>query len=123
MKLDRNLNASGIGKYALIEIRKLTEFQKSEVIRSVKIEQLEGGAMLAGVPGEAITLVSSGQFFVIKLKDRFAARALHAYADAIYDDCAKGIVPTEQRKEMEEYADEVRGEALCAERTPCKLPS
>jgi hypothetical protein len=59
MKLDRNINASGLGKYAIINLR------TNRVERGWK-----------GSPEE---------FFVIKLKDLGAAAALHAYAASIND--------------------------------------
>lgn len=58
MKLDRNINSDGLGKY---ELRNL---------RSGKIVDDCG-------PGE------EHEFFVIMLKDRHAAAALHAYARSI----------------------------------------
>ena len=74
MKLDRNLNASKRGKYALIKLR-------------------GPGHMTAH--GEQITVTSSmvdfgdtedSDFFVIRLKDKNAAPALAAYAMAAYED-------------------------------------
>lgn len=56
MKLDRNINDDGRGKYALINLR---------------TNKVEWG----NEPGN--------DFFVIKLKDRHAADALRAYADSI----------------------------------------
>ena len=57
MKLDRNVNRGGKGKYALLNLR------------TNKIEW--------GITGEP------DEFFVIKLKDRHARMALLAYADSI----------------------------------------
>lgn len=59
MKLDRNINENGKGKYALLNLR---------------TEQLEWGKV-----GER------DEFFVIKLKDIGAPRALEGYAKA-YDE-------------------------------------
>lgn len=56
MKLDRNINATGIGKYALINLRKNT---------------VEWGSV-----------GSDDEFFVFKLKDVYAPAALEAYAAA-----------------------------------------
>lgn len=55
MKLDRNVNPNGLGKYALLNLR---------------TNKIEWGAV--GDPDE---------FFVIKLKDKCAAAALESYAD------------------------------------------
>jgi len=68
MKLDRNINPDGRGKYALLNLRKNT---------------IEWGD------------TQQDEFFVIKLKDRYAAEALYAYALEAEDDDA-------------EYAGEVR---------------
>ena len=57
MKLDRDTNPSGTGKYALINLRKDT---------------VEWGR-----PGE------QDEFFVIKLRDTHAHAALQAYADSV----------------------------------------
>ena len=56
MRLDRNVNQDGKGKYALLNLRKNT---------------VEWGRR-----GE------EDEFFVIKLKDKYAAEALRAYAAA-----------------------------------------
>ena len=60
MKLDRNLNANGKGKYALLNLRN---------------DRIEWGFVGA-----------SDEFFVIKLKDKYAQAALIAYADAAEHD-------------------------------------
>lgn len=59
MKLDRNTNSDGHGKYALLNLRKNT---------------IEWGA-----PG------SPDEFFVIKLRDVHSTAALRAYADSIQE--------------------------------------
>ena len=59
MKLDRNINADGKGKYALINLR---------------TNKFEWG----NTPED--------EFFVIKLKDKHAAAALRAYAGSVYCD-------------------------------------
>ena len=60
MKLDRNENPNGKGKYALLNLR---------------TDKIEWG--LVGEPDE---------FFVIKLKDKHAQAALAAYANSIAHD-------------------------------------
>jgi len=57
VKLDRNVNTTGLGKYALINLR---------------TNSVEWGR--AGEPDE---------FFVIKLRDRHARAALLAYAESM----------------------------------------
>lgn len=86
MKLDRNINPDGKGKYALLNLRKNT---------------IEWG----NEPGN--------QFFVIKLKDRFAAPALKAYADAVREQAgylALDYQISDRQKvidSLKEYASEV----------------
>lgn len=62
MKLDRNINPDGKGKYALLNLR---------------TNKIEWGV----TPDE--------EFFVIKLKDKYAAPALDAYAKACVKDDAE----------------------------------
>lgn len=87
MKLDRNVNSDGRGKYALINLRS---------------NKVQWGWES---PGD--------QFFVIKYKDRFARFALAAYADAV-SDFARTVCPESLRAELEEYASEIRAEAKLA---------
>lgn len=79
MKLDRNLNPTGKGKYALINLRKIpgdprTPDALADAIK-VNTQAIEFG--IAGEPDE---------FWLIKLKDKYAAAALAAYADAAQAD-------------------------------------
>ena len=60
MQLDRNINANGYGKYALLNLRR---------------NKIEWGEVFG--PDE---------FFVVKLKDKYAQAALNAYADAAQSD-------------------------------------
>lgn len=83
MKMDRNINEDGIGKYALINLRKLDlcghagTFQRwtPEVEQALKVLE-EVGALEWGRIGE------QDEFFVIKLKDINAPGALTGYAFA-----------------------------------------
>jgi len=103
MKLDRNINPDGKGKYALINLRK-------------NIVEWGGG---------------DGQFFVIKYKDIFAAPALKAYANAVFkavlekrriaDRYRKRNKTSEMAKtfdlaadELEEYGNEIMNEYRAA---------
>lgn len=86
MKLDRNINQDGRGKYAILQLRKLATYEpaetfgKSAVMDAVALLDKEG-------------LIDWGQtgtereFFLIRLKDKYARAALCAYADkAVHDD-------------------------------------
>ena len=109
MKLDRNVNADGRGKYALLKLRRAVLYEPAETFRVTPvlkaIELLEREEILDWGAGP------DEEFFVIRLKDRFAAAALNAYADA-----ASAADP--------EWADEVR--SLAARAGPnspfCKMP-
>ena len=89
MKLDRNLNGDGRGKYGLVNTRKYLEFLRA-VEQGGEPAAVEGAATVsmamcvleeAGVIewGKAGT---EEEFFVIKLKDRFSRPALESYAQA-----------------------------------------
>ena len=85
MKLDRNLNPDGQGKYALVLLRKL------------RAECQQRGGLPADIEDAYKTFNNHGlldhgwadkgnEFFVIRLKDRYAAPALAAYAGAAMKD-------------------------------------
>lgn len=73
MKLDRNTNPNKTGKYALIKLR--TDFPR-QIGTFIEVKQ------------EAIDYGDSpeSEFFLIRLKDKYAAPALAAYALAAYPD-------------------------------------
>jgi len=77
MKLDRNVNLDGKGKYALINIRKLDSFP---LICGANV-----GQKFYLVPVETVEWGNTPEteFFVIKLKDENAGAALLAYSQAV----------------------------------------
>jgi hypothetical protein len=91
MKLDRSINGTGRGKYGLINNRRLadlTDLKKFPPMTSAARADVRGvsealalleraGVIEWGEPGTA------GEFFVIKLRDKHACRALFAYAQSI----------------------------------------
>ncbi len=87
MKLDRNINPDGRGKYALVLMRRLhglAEYQTDlKVPKGITnaIRTLENAGLIdwgsEGTPSE---------FFVIRPKDQYANAALRAYADAARQD-------------------------------------
>lgn len=107
MKLDRNINQSGLGKYALINLRRL--HQDGGNIHW----QGEGKYGLVSVPNEYVEFGNGihDEFFVIKLKDKYASVTLSAYANAARDDDS-------------EYADEIENLARRAgpNHPLCKKP-
>lgn len=77
MKLDRNENADGHGKYALINVRLLYQpGMPMEVLAAIQL-LADKGVLEWGAVG------TENEFFPIKLKDRHAAAALRGYAASI----------------------------------------
>ncbi|MCK1577889.1 hypothetical protein [Bradyrhizobium sp. 174] len=92
MKLDRNINSTGRGKYGLVNNRKLLE-----IIVPPRVDGESNDASMVKLRRErqvrdAIDLLESlgildwglagtdSEFFVIKLRDAYAGGALHTYA-------------------------------------------
>lgn len=103
MKLDRNITEPRRGKYALIKLR--------EVELPFVTNQTSFGEK-AMVPVSAIDYGGSWDtdFFVIRLKDKYAGPALHAYAEAAKADDI-------------EYAAEIDALAQAADRImPKRMP-
>ena len=82
MKLDRNVNKDGRGKYALVRLRNIEKGSEAYGLLN-RLEQL--GHLDWGVVGQP------DEFFVIKLRDKYAGAALRAYADAVQDDVQYAI--------------------------------
>ena len=103
MKLDRNINANGRGKYALLKLRNLRAGDTSvdAALRTLD----EAGILDWGSTPET-------EFFVMRLKDKYARIPLHAYSDEAFRDGEK------------EYAAEVGAMAMRAgTHSPfCKKP-
>jgi hypothetical protein len=110
VKLDRNINETGQGKYALIKMRDLALFEPHSLNDPSPIgdalELLHKNGLIDY--GEQHT---EREFFVIRLRDKYAADALFAYAKAA-------------RADDGEYADEICEMALRAgDDSPfCKKP-
>lgn len=85
MKLDRNINRDGTGKYALLKLR----FVKSPEPETSDVEHQAIQKAINTL--DAFGLLSWGNspdtdFFVIRLRDQYAAPALAAYAMAAFAD-------------------------------------
>lgn len=88
MKLDRNVNPDGAqpagetsrlpngGKYALVNLRKLPGGQPRTAADLAALILAHPDCVEFGAAG------GDGEFFVVKLKDRYAEPALFAYAGA-----------------------------------------
>ena len=81
MKLDRNVNASRRGKYALILLRQWPSAPESADRVQAALDVLSSEGMLDN--GEVGT---ESEFFVIRLRDAYACDALRKYADDIRED-------------------------------------
>lgn len=104
MKLDRNINPNGMGKYALIKLR-----HPGWMCGATPITEDPNGPTGLVVHADAIDYGDKPgtDFFVIRLKDKYAAPALIAYADAA-------------RADDPEYADEIYRLAEIASEYPNK---
>lgn len=99
MKLDRNLGI-GRGKYALIKLREIPALEPGKDCYCTPIFQLPQSAVDFGNTADS-------DFFVIRLKDKYAAKALTAYACAAAEDDP-------------EYAEEILELARLADTHPNK---
>lgn len=78
MKLDRDINPDGKGKYALVKLRgELTEDEKYAFSVLQESGRLDWGNTI------------DSEFFVIRLKDKYAGAGLHAYARKAREDDAE----------------------------------
>lgn len=116
MKLDRNTNADGRGKYALILMRALTDTQADAVLdTSTDTVCVGSNQIVRGTESE------KDQFFVLKYSDVFAHHALHAYAMAVRAE-AEDMPEGDQRRSLMEYAAEVFAESEKARAAGVKIP-
>ena len=76
MRLDRHINQDGRGKYALVLLRNT----------NLPLKKIKTLCHEAGIPLDLGIAGTGSEFFVIRLKDRYAWRALKAYADAARED-------------------------------------
>lgn len=97
MKLDRNINGNGRGKYALLLLRQIDNFIRPDdpfqrvnqrIVDALRTLE-DAGIIDWGLQG------TESEFMVFRLKDRYAAEALEAYAN-------------EAGRFDPEYADEIR---------------
>lgn len=123
MKLDRNTNRGGHGKYALVNMRKLLPI----------LDRDEDPAQLPLASDAAIAdsfrrLVKAGiislgnetpgdQFFVMKYKDKFTMFGLHAYAQHVADEFEKT-----GDESLREYAMQMLEEAKTAAKLGNRIP-
>lgn len=123
MKLDRNINQDGRGKYALVRLRNPVQNVRVGDCGMISSEVLIKALADAGFihfgnegPGE--------QFFVMKYKDKYAHYALRSYANHV-EAHAMGLPPESYAKRVEllEYAAEIHGEAEAASNHGNRIPT
>ncbi|HEX5244082.1 MAG TPA: hypothetical protein VFW23_12530, partial [Tepidisphaeraceae bacterium] len=107
--LDRSVNVEGMGKYALVKLRKLAEYRggpHAPAIRDAINTLVERGILDWGARN------TESEFFVIRLKDKYAQGPLCEYATAAENDGEW------------EYGKDVRDMALraCPASKWCKKP-
>lgn len=78
MKLDRNVKPDKKGKYALLKLREWPHGYSPKVQEAFDTLQLAGAIDFGDTPDT--------EFFVIRLKDKYAATGLLAYAVAAEQD-------------------------------------
>jgi hypothetical protein len=124
MKLDRNTNTDGRGKYALIKRRVLDLAENDDLQKNQPpYIAIKRWAIDAG-----------NKFFVLKYQDAFTAPALRAYALAVRERAhvlnsasrgrsgTIGDVLRKEATELFEYANEIDEEVKIAETHQTKIP-
>lgn len=80
MRLDRNVNTNGRGKYAVVKLRKLPDDPGKRADCEHAMRILANNSMLfMDKPGD------ENEFFVLMLKDNFSGAALYTYAEVTSD--------------------------------------
>lgn len=129
MKLDRNINRGGRGKYALVNMRKIIPLmdELTEANRTTNPDKLPNNKeleILAAfdllVKEGIITLgneTPGDQFFVMKYKDKFTAPGLQGYAHG-----AMAEANAQNSKSLHEYAMQMFQEAKAAQLLGNRIP-
>jgi hypothetical protein len=99
MKLDRNIGDSGKGKYALVRLRKIEDGSEAAMLllRLAKLGHVDWGEVGA-----------RDEFFVVKLRDKYASAAIKGYSDAAADDARKELDEGRSRDKFQ-WAIQVQG--------------
>lgn len=129
MKLDRNINPKGHGKYALVNIRKLIpHLDQAERISSISTFAAAESAAITDAFKTLLKakIISIGnetpgdQFFVMKYKDKFTSAGLRGYAEAIIKELAN--LDGSQFSSLAEYAQQIISEANAAHEIGNRIP-
>lgn len=118
MKLDRNINPDGRGKYALVNLRALHGEGVPQEYREWFNNLVAVGLVTLG------NETPESQFFVIKHKDAFAPNALRAYEAAARAQAhfARARKEDDLAESLYEYADEIRKDLEACLTVTRKLP-
>jgi hypothetical protein len=110
MKLVRNESPDGSGKYMLVLTRQLDLYRTDSINEPSPVLDAVSMLIAEGVIDDSEP-ETAGEFFVIRLRDKYSAAALFAYAEAA-------------RADDGEYADEVCELAMRAGPSSpfCKTP-
>ena len=128
MKLDRNTNRGGRGKYALVNMRKLIPIIElgSKCGSCVRLEdRADLNAFNRLVSRGIITLgneTPGDQFFVMKYKDKFTADGLRAYAMSVARELKREDLTTKERSELSEFCAQMSDEANEAQKLGNRIP-
>lgn len=124
MKLDRDTNKDGRGKYALIKLRNLPGATPCSIAESM----VEGGFNAEDVYNSLdFGDEPNGEFFVIRLKDKYALQAIYAYIDAVAADAMaiikKGVCASPEEHAMAENLSEYLGSLNAMAKRAQSLPN
>ncbi len=129
MKLDRNTNRGGRGKYALVNMRKLIPMLEREELKEVLPLhiQMQLDAFKVLLRNGIITLgneTPGDQFFVMKYKDKFTAAGLRGYAWEVRREADKeeGRIHPEASKSLLEYSEQILQESYVAQNLGKRIP-
>lgn len=118
MKLDRNTNPEGKGKYALILLR------KNPIVGTVKAEVNGKEKECLVIDPDAVDYGNgpANEFFVIRTKDKFSGATLVAYADEVRKWAARAEANGDNKlaDELNEYAGDIFELAGNAFRNPLR---
>lgn len=123
MKLDRNVNRDGSGKYALIKLREVAKF-KANPDWAREAEEIKEALSLLDRRG-IIHWGNEGigeNFFVMKYKDRFTAQGLGGYSDSVFQYIRTSNMSAAELISLKEYADQIYQEAESARRLGDRIP-
>lgn len=123
MKLDRNINPDGWGKYALVLMRVLIPIMQKPATdaEAVAVREafellIQKGIIRTGAEAPGLN------FFVLGFNDRFTPQALRGYYAAVKNH-AEELPPGQERAELLEFAEEIRREFVTAVITANKTPN